>query len=361
MSHNHSSLRKLILLFSSLLLSLALAEGILRLRQWKKYGVLGRSVAGRFTTDAQTGLRIPTPGSATERVRIDSRGFRSPELTDPRPPGSVRLAFLGASTTFCAHATSNERTWPHLVWRALQDAHPAVPIDYVNAAVRGYTLPSSLLNLELRVKALSPDIIVIYHAQNDLAVDSRRLARQAGIYKGAGDDTDWLSKLSLTWYLLKKNVQITLREQKARQPGAQLLFEPRELSEDFRKNLLALARASQEITPYVVIPTFSYKIRREQAHSEQLKAASIAIYYMPYMNPEGLLDAYEEYNRVIRDVANETGSLLVDGELTIPPDDLHFADSYHFLDAGNVVMAHRVTTALMQSEAIQGLFLEQGQ
>ena len=56
---------------------------------------------------------------------------------------------------------------------------------------------------------------------------------------------------------------------------------------------------SKSVAPIVALATFSNKFRREQTPEEQIAAANTAIYYMPYMNVEGLLRAFEEYNRVI--------------------------------------------------------------
>ncbi|MCP5017372.1 MAG: hypothetical protein GY938_19195, partial [Ketobacter sp.] len=44
----------------------------------------------------------------------------------------------------------------------LQDAYPKTPVDYVNGAVPGYTVRSSLRKLHERVASLEPDVIVIY-------------------------------------------------------------------------------------------------------------------------------------------------------------------------------------------------------
>jgi len=39
-----------------------------------------------------------------------------------------------------------------------------------------------------------------------------------------------------------------------------------------------------------------------------------AIFYIPFMTPEGLFTSYERYNQIIRDVAKKTGVLLIEGE-----------------------------------------------
>src|SRR5262249_19725924 len=86
-----------------------LAEGAVRVRQWVNHGtstVLGYT----FDIDPASGLRVPRADQSTKKIRINSLGFRSPELQTPKPARTVRLAFLGASTTYCAEASSNEAT-----------------------------------------------------------------------------------------------------------------------------------------------------------------------------------------------------------------------------------------------------------
>jgi lysophospholipase L1-like esterase len=344
---------KPVLLLIAIVLGTLLVETGLRLRQWVKYGTAGLAASGHFTIDEQTGLRVPKAGASTQTISINSLGFRSPEIEQPKPPGRVRLAFIGASTTYCAEVSSNQRTWPYLVWKSLQDAYPTVALDYVNAAAPGYILSSSLRNLQHRVKPLAPDIIVLYEAQNDLAANSRELAKQQGVYEGWGDEKDWLSHVSLTWELIRKNVKLLRRQQKAKEGINRLAFEPQDLSKKFYTDYRDLVEASHQVASIVVMATFSYKIRREQTPEEQLKAASIAIYYMPYMSVPDLFKAYEEYNRVMRQVAQETGSILIDGEFTIPGDDKHFVDSFHFSDAGSAAMGRRIATGLLQSQEVQ--------
>jgi len=132
--------------------------------------------------DPASGLPIPKPGQHTGRIRINRQGFRSPEIPRVKPPGTVRLAFLGGSTTFCAEVSSNEATWPALVSRWLRERHPEVMFDYVNAGVPGYGLGYIRKTLKYRVSPLRPDIIILYEATNDLAGDTRGIATQRGLY-----------------------------------------------------------------------------------------------------------------------------------------------------------------------------------
>jgi len=73
------------------------------------------------------------------------------------------------------------------------------------------------------------------------------------------------------------------------------------------------------------------------------------------MSVNGLIQGYAEYNDAVRQVASETGALLIDGENSIPGDAQHFADSVHFTDKGSHLMARRVARGLIQSPRLQEL------
>ena len=47
----------------------------------------------------------------------------------------------------------------------------------INAGVPGYVVTESLKNLEHRVLPLEPDLVIYYEANNDMAIDTRALAR----------------------------------------------------------------------------------------------------------------------------------------------------------------------------------------
>jgi hypothetical protein len=117
---------------------LLLAEAGVRIRHRIRHGYFW-GIEETYSLDAASGLRIPVPGGRFGPISINSFGFRSPEITEAKPPGRLRIAFLGGSTTYCAEVSSNEMTWPHLVWKAIHEHWPALDIDYLNAGVPGFT------------------------------------------------------------------------------------------------------------------------------------------------------------------------------------------------------------------------------
>lgn len=328
----------------ALLGTLALVEAAVRVRQWARYG----TTSGTFyqlSEDPGSGLMIPTPGHEVGVIRVNSLGFRGPELEVPKPAGRLRIAFLGGSTTFCAEAPSAELVWPNLMVAGLRRLYPELDVDLVNAGCAGYSTRESLLNLEHRVAPLQPDVIVIYHGTNDLTQDSRELAAARGLYDPESKEASWLSRHWLTWYLIEKNLRY--RARKGESAAKKLLeFDPVAVCQPFRERLTALVREAQQVAPVVCVVTFSIRGRRGETTEQLRSAMASSLYYMPFLSIESLLDGFDEVNRVIREVARGTGAILVEGELEIPGDGLHFNDSVHFLGPGLELQAQRVLEGL---------------
>ena len=341
------------LLVTSVLVALGLVEGAVRIRQWLQHGNPG-AAPFELATDPATGLAIPKPGHATGAIRINRDGFRSPDLSREKPPGTIRLAFLGGSTTFCAEVSSNEATWPDQVTRSLRARHPGVPFDYLNAGVPGYGLGSIRTTLERRIAPFHPDVVVLYEATNDMAADVRAQAARRGLFYDLTADPSPLAKISVTWYLIERRM-ISRRRQEAAESGVLLSVNADSLARAFGERLTGCVRVAQAMAPVCVLPTFSTKMRRDQPASVARANATWSLYYVLYQNVESLLRLYEDYNRSIREVALATGAVLIEGEDGIPGDDLHFADSVHFTDEGARSMAARVVRGLEGSPAFKAL------
>ncbi len=73
------------------------------------------------------------------------------------------------------------------------------------------------------------------------------------------------------------------------------------------------------------------------------------------MSIEDLLTGFSTYNNVIREVANEFESVLIDDESKIPGVGIHFVDSVHFTDLGSRAMADRVVEGLVSSRKFDAL------
>lgn len=95
----------------------------------------------------------------------DRHGFRRPELEFKKPPGKIRIAFLGGSTT-----QGGYRPYPERTIRILNDAIGEDRYEALNVACSSYSTHQSLIALKRWVKDREPDILSIYHGWNDCAV-----------------------------------------------------------------------------------------------------------------------------------------------------------------------------------------------
>jgi lysophospholipase L1-like esterase len=338
---------KLLLLALAGVAALLVAELGLRTRAYLRSGFFGP--AHLFVLDEASGLEIPVPGRDEGGLQNDSRGFRSPELEVPKPPGRVRLVYLGGSTTYCAEVAGNGSTWPARVVEGLRRAHPEVAFDWANAAAAGYTTQQSLVNLRHRVAGLDADVIVINHATNDLTRLTYELAEAQGLRQSGGDPRDWLSRWSYAWFLVRKNLLYLQRKSDDGAGSAQLAYDLDELGERFRASLTELVRAAKAEAPVVVLLTFTQRSRRGQPDDVLRANASSSLFYMPYLTAEGIRDAFVAFNDVIREVAAAEGAVLVDGEDEVPADGEHFADSVHLTAHGCEAQAARIVPRLEQA------------
>jgi len=88
----------------------------------------------------------------------------------PKPAGVFRILCLGGSTT----KGKNPKPWavgqgyPRLLEEMLQKKYPQKKIEVINAGQQFYTTQHSIMQYLFFLKDLDPDIIILFHAINDL-------------------------------------------------------------------------------------------------------------------------------------------------------------------------------------------------
>ena len=346
-------LLRLGLVLISVLVALGSVEALVRVRQWLQTGTTG-GAPYELAPDRATGLWIPKPGQVSGPIRINRDGFRGPDVSLVKPPGTIRLAFLGGSTTFCAEVSGNDATWPDRLTQALRARHPGVSFDYLNAGVPGYGMGSIRTTLERRVAPFHPDVILLYEATNDMAADTRAVAARRGLFHDLTADPSPLAKVSVTWYLIERRM-IARRRQAAASSGIVLRYNADSLARGFEERVVGVLREARDIAPVCAVATFSHKMRRGQPPAVALANSTYSLYYSLYQSVDGLIRCYDAYNEALRRSARATGAVLIEGEDDIPADDLHFADSVHFTDEGARAMAARVLRGLEESPDFRAL------
>ena len=162
------------------LLLFAAAEAYVRITRPHDdlWALTGRSVASHpimdwYFLDAFSAYRgrpgVYGDGSLVKTV--DSAGFIStPEIAPAKPANTIRIAFLGESSTAgTGILLPDSLTWPWQVAELLrQRPGRRSRIEFINAAIGGFTTFESYGRLWSRLRFYSPDIIVVYHGWNEM-------------------------------------------------------------------------------------------------------------------------------------------------------------------------------------------------
>lgn len=138
------------------------------------------------------------------RRSVNRYGFiATPELTVSKPQNTIRIAFLGESSTAGTGRSNfaDEDTWPWQVADLLQKGFREKHIEFINAALGGYTSFESYGRLWSRIRFFSPDIIVVYHGWNEMYYFNR-----------VDGMTSWRTLADGSWSLDRTEQPITIYE-----------------------------------------------------------------------------------------------------------------------------------------------------
>ena len=170
---------RLLALLTSTVLALLVAEMALR--------IAGVSYPNFYGPDARRGWAL-LPGASgwwTKEgrawVRINGDGMRDEEHPVPKPPGEVRIAFLGDSCTESLQVPQEQTFWK-LLEKELAARCPAMAavagkkVEALDFGVSGYGTAQELLTLKDKVWKYQPDLVLLaFYTGNDVRNNWRPL------------------------------------------------------------------------------------------------------------------------------------------------------------------------------------------
>lgn len=150
-----------------ILLCLLLSWGVASVVEYQVHKRTGKGVATPMRSDEfhpylQNTLR---PGKAT--FGTNRWGFRGADIERAKPAGTYRIFTLGGSTTASMPIPLAE-TYPERLAASLRGLFPTVRFEVQNAACEWHTTQHSLIKLLSTIRDFDPDLVICYHAINDL-------------------------------------------------------------------------------------------------------------------------------------------------------------------------------------------------
>lgn len=97
----------------------------------------------------------------------NSLGYRGDEFPQDKPEGEFRIVCIGGSTTYTSKVENPKDAYPAVLEKQLK-THGYSNVRVVNAGGLSYTSYESLINFQLRIIDLAPDLIIIHHGVNDI-------------------------------------------------------------------------------------------------------------------------------------------------------------------------------------------------
>jgi lysophospholipase L1-like esterase len=282
-------------------------------------------------------LREPRPGLVTRvddaDLRIDENGFVRPSKLHDSP--DLSIFFIGGSTTMC-RAVAESKRFPYLVGRALEE-DLGLSVNSYNAGIPGADTLHSINLLINKVLPLKPDVVVLMHAINDVAV----LYHEGSLWNAHPTR----SHLGCT------RVGRPSREDRVKEwanRGAHDLITTKggltPLREEFATNLftfIAIARTKG------IVPVLMTQFNRIQLEPGQVSEAE-------WMPSPAFRDLYMRFQQLIRDVGAAADVLVVDLAEELPPEKRYFFDVVHLNELGSMevadIIARKLGPTLAKSE-----------
>jgi hypothetical protein len=351
-----------------LLLFAAAFEFTCRLEDWLRYRmpwwtpITSQDDLVVFDKDGGHGR----PGARYQKWVMNNLGMRGPDAEVAKSPGTLRVVTVGASETFGLYESPN-REFP----RQLEDTLNArlargacagcgvTRFEVLNAAAAGMSLPTVAQDIATRVRALHPDVIVVYPspaqylelepprpARPDSTGRRSRLSPARAFRPRALDRLRNQLKLLLpeviTTALRRREIAAAVRGQP---PGWQYTAIPADRLDRYESDLRMAAGVIRSVGAEPILATHANAFAGGRENPTLLSAWQR--FYPRATGPTIL--AFDSAARIVTErVARDSSTRLVDlmGTLAAAPDSA-FKDFVHFSDVGSSAVAADLGDAVL--------------
>lgn len=373
-----SSNKRILLITGSLALALLGLE--LAARAYLRW-LAPEEVFQRFATVAQIGQRLSGLEASRKRPhhyigyvggseyrrgpnRHNSLGFRGEEFSVTKPKGEFRIVCLGGSTTYTGGVKDYRKAYPQLLESRLKErGHDGVRV--INAGLPGYTTWETLLNYQLRVEPLNPDLVIVYHGINDIEARGvwppEAFTRDNGGYRAPRISTDTSAAWEASALLRLTLIGFGLRESPGRVGNLYFVTPPTyvpyrsDLSREEKQELTR--RALKANGPEYFADNLRDLVALCQARSVRVAIASFVL-SDGSLSPRveelrgEYVTAIEQQNEQIERLCEETRAVFLDFAAGFPKDAKYFTDMVHVNEAGAALKARWFADRLIREKLI---------
>lgn len=287
-------------------------------------------------------FRMFGPDFYAEKDGIKYISSRHQELYPlKKSENTFRIVAFGGSTT---QNFIDGVHYPLVLERLLNARYPQRTIEVINVGNSAYATPHSLILLELDVLSWDPDLVILSHNFNDLLVsyfpdfayDYSNKYKTPTFLPEKGNISALVEWSRLYWILKSRlealsykiadfNEDVYLRRSYGKDP-------PEKGQLVFRRNLKTFFAIALSRRIPVIFGTQPLEPSEEywSRHMRYKKYNDIVVYPLH----EEFILHHRTFNKIIKEVARETGSLVVDNDAIFAGERAFFTDLIHYTKEG---------------------------
>jgi len=302
----------------------------------------------------------------TRRYSTNSLGLRGRDVPRKKGASTFRVICVGGSTTENQYVNDDE-TYPAQLERLLQAQYPALTIEVLNAGLSAYSTAHTLINFQLNLVGLEPDLLVVYQAINDLmpmgypdfqsdyrnfytSYHLRRLVETDLRYEP--DWPGWLRRTGVGQLLLRARRRTVIWDfdEAGPRPGFLMHRVAPDVLRVYERNLLHLVHLARAADVEVCLSTFAHVLKPVMP-AETLKRLRRFPWYH-HLSPRAVCEALIRMNVIVSRLAERERTLFVDNDKLMPKDLSLFIDTCHMRPPALKLLAEHFRDAIVKSGVV---------
>lgn len=188
---------------------------------------------------------IPVDRNKKRLVRANSIGFRGPDVTPQKAPGTFRILVFGDSSSF-GWGVNAEESWTELLRQSLQARHPEIRFEVANFAIPGDSSAYGRLLFDTFAPRYQSDLVILGFGANDAKPVATGHTEQVSRFR----ENQKLLKIqsALKRSALYRVMQRLLSSKAgSSQQGADVVTKPAVSPAEYAENLRYMASRAQEL------------------------------------------------------------------------------------------------------------------